>query len=231
MARPDHVTDLASKLEHAILAGELQPGEKLPSERTLSTRWGVSRSVVREALGRLASLGLVQSRHGSGTSVAAPTTKQLEVGLQRLLARPDFHLQHLAEMRLPLETTIASLAAERRNEFHLIRLADTQLVLGDANLTLLEHVQADQAFHAVLADATGNPLFALVLEPLQKLLIESRRRTLDAFGADLAYTHHGRILAAVAARDAAAAHEAMRLHLVTNYQHLQEINAGTQQPD
>src|SRR5262245_57188617 len=106
----DHVTRFAERLEQAILAGRLRPGERLPSERDLSEQWGVSRSVVREAMGRLASLGLVHSRHGSGTRVATPTTKQLEVGLQRLLARPDFGLEHLAEVRLPLESAIAGLA-------------------------------------------------------------------------------------------------------------------------
>jgi len=223
LANVDHVTEVAGSLERAILAGELKAGERLPSERELSQQWGVSRSVVREALGRLASLGLVHSRHGSGTRVAAPTTRQVEVGFQRLLTRPDFRREHLAEVRLPLETTIARLAAQRRSDAHLARLAATQEVLGNARKKLAVHVQADLEFHALLAEATGNPLFALVLEPIQRLLIESRRRTLDAYGSGLAHEHHGKILAAVVARDADGAAQSMRLHLEANYQHLRDM--------
>jgi GntR family transcriptional repressor for pyruvate dehydrogenase complex len=220
LSQPDQVSALAGQLESAILSGELRPGEKLPSERDLSTRWGVSRSVVREALGRLASIGLVRSQHGSGTRVELPSTRQVEVGFQRLLSRPDFRLEHLAEVRLPLETTIAALAATRRTDEHLARLQATQAVLGDARASLEAHVTADLDFHATLADATGNPLFQAVLAPIRRLLVESRRRTLGEFGAAVAHEHHAQVLAAVAARDAAAAAGAMRLHLQTNFEHL-----------
>jgi DNA-binding FadR family transcriptional regulator len=220
----DHVLDLAHELEHAILAGEYQAGDRLPSERDLSERWGVSRSVVREALGRLASLGLVQSKHGSGTRVAAPSARPLELGLQRLLTRPDFRMEHLAQVRLPLETAIADQAARERSDEHLERLRRVQEILGDPRKPLHAHVQADVDFHGLLADATGNPVFAVVLAPVQKLLIESRRHTLGTFGAQLAHEHHAAILDAVARRDPAAAAAAMRRHLEINFHHLHEIN-------
>src|SRR6516165_8494342 len=109
MSRTDHVTQLADWLEQAILSGEFRPGDLLPSERDISTQRGVSRSVVREALGRLASLGLVRSVHGSGTRVEAPSSRPVTVGYRRLLTRPDLRIEHLAAVRLPLETAIASL--------------------------------------------------------------------------------------------------------------------------
>ena len=223
MPEIDQVSQLAAQLEQAILAGELRAGEKLPSERDLSGRWGVSRSVVREALGRLASLGLVRSQHGSGTRVEAPSLRPVEMGYQRLLSRPDFRLEHLAEVRLPLETTIAGLAATRRSDEHLVRLSETQRVLGFPAESLEAHAEADLAFHAVLAEATGNPLFQVVLAPMQRLLIESRRRTLGQYGSDLAHRHHAEILDAVRAGDAAEASRAMRRHLEANFQHLREM--------
>jgi GntR family transcriptional repressor for pyruvate dehydrogenase complex len=218
----DQVTALANQLEQAILAGDFQPGEKLPSERDLSSRWGVSRSVVREALGRLSSLGLVRSQHGSGTRVEAPSLRPVEVGYRHLLSRPDFRLEHLAEVRLPLETAIAGLAAARRTEAQLARLQATQKTLGNPRKSLDAYVAADLAFHAVLAEASGNPLFQAVLAPIQKLLIESRRRTLGQFGADLAHDHHAAVLDAVRAGDAAAASRAMRQHILANFEHLQQ---------
>src|SRR5256885_12746458 len=98
MSRIDHVTRVARQLEEAILSGELAPGDYLPSERDLQTQMNVSRSVVREALGRLASLGLVRSVHGSGTLVEEPSSRQVTVGYQRLLRRSDLRIQDLVEV-------------------------------------------------------------------------------------------------------------------------------------
>lgn len=220
MTRVDRVTQVAQKLEKAILTGKLAPGARLPSERDISTKLGVSRSVVREALGRLASLGLLRIQHGSGTRVVAPDGKQVAVGYERLLRQAELRLDHLAQVRAPLETTIAALAARHRTDEQLARLAETQKVLGNPHRSLSSHVRADLEFHALLAEATGNPLFAIVLTPIQELLIESRRRTLGRYGAALAHDHHARILEAVAARDPAAAFAAMQEHMRRNKQHV-----------
>lgn len=220
MSRTDNVSKVADRLEEAILSGELAPGDYLPSERVISDRMKVSRSCVREALGRLASLGLVRSVHGSGTRVEAPTSRQVTVGYQRLLRRADLRIQDLAAVRLPLETTIAALAASRRTDADLAVLRATQKVLGNPRRTLEAQVKADLEFHAALAQATGNALFHVILAPIQELLIESRRQTLGKFGADLAYRHHDRILEAVAAGEVRAAEQAMREHIEANYEHL-----------
>jgi len=223
MSRTDHVTKVASRLEEAILSGELAPGDYLPSEREISAQMDVSRSVVREALGRLASLGLVRSVHGSGTRVEEPSSRPVTVGYQRLLRRTDLRIQDLAAVRLPLETTIAALAAARRTEADLDALRATQKVLGNPRRSLEAHVRADLDFHAVLARATGNPLFQVVLAPIQELLIESRRQTLGRYGAEIAFRHHARILTAVEAGDAGAAEQAMREHIQANFQHLNDV--------
>ncbi|HEY7157555.1 MAG TPA: FadR/GntR family transcriptional regulator [Gemmataceae bacterium] len=223
MSRTDHVSYVADQLERAILSGEFAAGDLLPSERELSDRLNVSRSVVREALGQLRSLGLIRSVHGSGTRVEAPNDRLVTLGYQRLLHRPDFRLEHLAEVRLPLETTIAALAAVKRTAEQIARLKETQKILGSARRALEAHVKADLDFHATLAEATGNPFFQTVLAPIQQLLIESRRRTLGRYGSEIAYRHHGKILAAVEAGDADAASRAMREHIEANYQHLHQV--------
>jgi GntR family transcriptional repressor for pyruvate dehydrogenase complex len=220
VAGGDRVSELVTHFEQQILSGQLAPGDQLPSERSLSLELGVSRSVVREAINRLASLGLVRSVHGSGTRVEAASGRPITEGYQRLLRQGEVELAHLAQVRLPLETTIARLAAWHRRDEHLDRLARTQDVLAQPSASLEVHVQADLEFHAVLAEASSNPLFGLVLAPIQQLLIESRRRTLGRHGALLAYEHHGLILDAVRRRDEAGAVEAMRRHLELNEQHL-----------
>lgn len=222
MPNADRVTHTAQHLERAILSGELAPGDLLPSEREISAEMGVSRSVVREALGRLASLGLVRSLHGSGTRVEAPSGKLVATGYQILLKRGEARLSDVAAVRLPLETAIAAEAARRRTDDHLARLAETQAALANPRGALEAQVKADLAFHAILAEATGNPLFGMVLAPIQELLIETRRRTLGRHGAAIALDHHALILDAVRAGDPAAAERAMRTHLQANFQHLSE---------
>ena len=218
----DHVGQVAEHFQKAILSGQLAPGERLPSERAISARMKVSRSVVREALGRLASLGLVTIRHGSGTRVQAPSGEPVRVGIQQLLSRPDFTLQYLAEIRLSLETSMAARAARLRTPEQLARIEETQRILGDPRRSLDAHIAADMAFHATLAEASGNPLFALVLEPFHQLLIATRRRTMGRFGTSFAYEHHGRILEAVRKQDPEKAAHWMRVHLEASYQQLQE---------
>lgn len=112
--RPDQVRRVAAAIERRIRDGDLAPGDRLPSERDISTRFDVSRSVVREAIGRLASLGLVRSVHGSGTLVEAPSGRLVTVRYRQLLGRGSICLQDLADVRLPLETAIAAGAAPNR---------------------------------------------------------------------------------------------------------------------
>ena len=84
MAAIDQASRIAERLERDILAGKFAPGDLLPSERDISAQLGVSRNVVREALGRLASLGLVRRAHGSGTRVEPPSGRAVVLGY-----RPD----------------------------------------------------------------------------------------------------------------------------------------------
>src|ERR1700737_3077263 len=116
MPHADRVTQTAQRIEQAILSGQLAAGDQLPSEREISAEMGVSRSVVREALNRLASLGLLRSVHGSGTRVETPGGRQVSVCYERLLRRADVRLDQVAQVRLPLEVAIASLAASNRTD-------------------------------------------------------------------------------------------------------------------
>jgi DNA-binding FadR family transcriptional regulator len=225
MTTVDRVAQVVERLEQMILSEQLGPGDRLPPERELGARLSVSRSVVREALGRLESLGLVESVQGSGTRVATPSGQQITTAYAWMLRHGGCRLEDLSIVRLPLETTIARLAAEHRTAEHLTRLDKTQTVLSNSRRSLKAHIAADLQFHAILAEATGNPMFQLVLAPIQQLLIESRRRTLGSFGVDLAHEHHARILAAVAAQDPDAAASAMADHIQTNTQHLANLGS------
>ncbi len=219
----DRVSEISLQLERAIVSGEISAGELLPAERSLSTRFQVSRSVIREALGRLTSLGLIESRQGSGSRVTPPSGRQVSLGYERLLREIPNRLADLAEVRQVLETSIAANAALNRKAKHLKELAKLQDILRSPRRSLATHVRADGEFHTQLAEATGNPFFPLVLAPIHDLLTESRLQTLRIYGASIAYQHHERILEAVRAGDADEAAQAMREHLTVNSRHLQEL--------
>lgn len=220
----DRVAEITAHLEQLILSGTFKAGDRLPPERELAEQWNVSRSVVREAIGRLAGVGLVHSRQGSGTTIGSPDGSHQLLNYQWLLKQGVLRLDHLSTARLPLETTIAELAAEHRMPVHLERLAAEQRTLANEKATLKAHVEADMRFHAILAEATGNPIFQIILAPIQELLIESRRRTLGKYGAKLAHDHHAKILTALEKRDPAAARKAMQAHITANSQHLADLN-------
>lgn len=223
----DRVAEIVAHLEKLVLSGKLLPNDRLPPERELAAQYEVSRSVVREAIGRLAALGLVHTRQGSGTRIVVPDGSHQLLNYQMMLNQGLVRLEHLSAVRLPLETNIAALAAEHRTDDHLRELHEAQRTFGNRNQGLKAHVDADVHFHAVLCAATKNPLFQIILAPLQELLIESRRRALGRYGSKEAYDQHAKILAAVEARDAEAAREAMREHIVFNSQNIAALTAET----
>src|SRR5436309_12395879 len=114
MPRVAAVRKLVEHFERAILSGEYAPGGLLPPEREISARMDVSRSF-REALGRLASLGLVRSQHGSGTRVAAPSGKEVTAAHQRLLSLTDSRpAHHWRQPRISRLRARAAAAGSRR---------------------------------------------------------------------------------------------------------------------
>jgi len=221
----DRVSEIVAHLEKLILSGKLQPNDRLPPERDLAEQWEVSRSVVREAIGRLAALGLVRSRQGSGTRIALPDGSHQLLNYAWMLKRGLVRIEHLCTVRLPLETTIAALAAEHRTDAHLRALREAQRSFGNPKNTLKVHVEADVRFHAILGEATGNPLFQIILAPVQELLIESRRRALGRYGNKAAHEQHAKILDAVTRRDVEEAGEAMRVHILYNSQNISAITS------
>jgi GntR family transcriptional repressor for pyruvate dehydrogenase complex len=213
MSHIERVVQITSQLERSIRSGELAPGDCLPSEREFSAQLGVSRGVIREALWCLAGQGLVKSRRGSGTRVEPPNSRPVTAGLSRLLGERDQRLEDLCAVRAVLEPAIAALAAIQRNDEHLARMEKTQAIFRNPRRSLKTYVQADMEFHATLANACGNPIFRIILEPIQELLRESRRQTIGHYGLLFISEPHGRIVDAVRARDPDAASVAMRAHI------------------
>lgn len=206
------VDEVVGRLRAHIVGGKLPPNSLLPSEGKLAESFRVSRTVVREAMRILQAQGLVVLSQGRRAAVKRADPEAAIASLDALLSRSDSSLEHLTEARLPIEIEIAGLAAERATPDQLAALEEANHDLEQA-CDLEQAVDADVRFHRLLAEATGNPIFVLILETIAQLLRESRRRTIKSGGKQLALDEHRKILATVSTGDRKAAREAMQFHM------------------
>ncbi len=225
------VEDLGEKIRNQ----SLRPGDKLPTESAIMQAYGVSRTVVREALSKLQAGGLVETLHGVGTFVLQPRPGgvfRLDPG--EIAASVD--VLAVLELRISLETESAGLAASRRT--------DEQLVAMRQALDDFEHnvavagdtVAPDFRFHLQIAQSTGNPYFADIMRHLGTTIIPRTRisaiRTHEGGGAPYlsrVNREHEEIYAAIARRDPESARAAMRIHLTNSRERLRMAQEAAQQ--
>ena len=221
---PEGSTDqVVAFVRDLIVRGRLRPGDRLPGERELATQIGVSRPSVRAGLHALAAMGVVRSRHGSGTYIPDGPPALGSEPLSFLAALHGFTREEMYEARRILEVEAAALAAERATSEHLATLAEEvagMFANRDNHQLFLLH---DINFHRGVADAAKNPIVGTLVGMVSALYYERRRATAArASDSDLrdAAEAHRRIYQAIRARDAAGARRAMSEHLLqaTRYQ-------------
>ncbi|KAJ57022.1 hypothetical protein ACMU_00590 [Actibacterium mucosum KCTC 23349] len=207
---------IASEIMSQILGGELKPGDVLPTEAALAESFGVSRNVVREAIARLRSDGLIETKQGRGATVRPPSEREtFRVDLSAL--EETTSLADLFELRGILEIEAAGLAAQRRTEEDLTRLqAAIDNMAGQQEFDE-KRLEADAEFHRAMGTATKNAFLATIVDYLSSRLKETTRATNRIYrdGDLIAVTigEHEKILAAVKAQDAQAVREAMQGHI------------------
>ncbi|MBB6636812.1 FCD domain-containing protein [Cohnella thailandensis] len=220
LTKRNHYEEITEQLKRQILDGKLKVGDKLPSTKEMSERFGVGRSTTREALSALKAMGLIEIRQGGGCTVIRsepePEIKLPELESLRLNRET---LLELIEVRQSLEVSIASLAAEKRTEEDAATL---QRIVKEMELAVgndLEGERTDIEFHLALVKATHNSMLSKVLDsimtPMELAIREVRRVELysNRTVAERLLEEHSAICEAVAARDAAAAAEGMKRHL------------------
>jgi len=207
---------LYGQILEQIVSGRLREGERLPSEHRISAMFGVSRPVVRAALLRLRADGLLQARQGAGTFVlhrpAGRLTRFTDPGQVAGFLR-------CIEVRLPLEATAARMAAERRTASDLARIVAAQDDCRRESEQGGMSPEADLRFHAAVAAASANEMFADLLQHIHGVLSGFMRLSLhlthtgSAKRARLVLGEHAHILDAIASGDMEAAETAMRFHI------------------
>lgn len=210
-----------------IRSGALSPGARLPTEPEMTAEFGVSRTVVREAISRLQAAGLVETRHGIGTFVLEPP---LRGGFDPGTVLTIRDVIAMLELRISLETEAAALAAQRRDATDL---ASMRRALDDFAREVeagRNGVEADFRFHASIARATRNRWFETVFHDLGTSTLPRTRLDLSNFAADLgpdyllrANREHEAILEAIDRGDGESARAAMRMHLTQSRERLKRI--------
>ena len=208
---------VATHLEHEILTGTLRPGDRLPPERDLQTRFGVGRPAIREALITLQRSGLIEIGNGVPARVAVPTVDRVVAGIvpamRQILAGKEGQRQ-LQGVRLFMEIGLVRHAAAQASEQDLAEFAEAlaanRAAVGDTNA----FIRTDVAFHYCLARMMRNPAFLALHDAMSTWLLEQRRFALKEAGEDQrSYEAHASIFAAVHRHDPDEAENAMRRHL------------------
>jgi GntR family transcriptional regulator, transcriptional repressor for pyruvate dehydrogenase complex len=208
---------VAEALVRLIRGGEYPPESRLPSEKEMAGRFGVSRTVVREAVSRLKSEGLVESYQGKGVFVRR-TSADVPFRIDQGATDSVRSVLHIVELRKGIEAEAAALAASRRSEAELkeiqraLRELERQTHGGEGG------VAADMAFHRAIARATGNPHLLALWDFIGQFLGDAIRltRAYEARHAKLVKQvkrEHATVAEAIARRDPEAARTAARRHL------------------
>jgi GntR family transcriptional repressor for pyruvate dehydrogenase complex len=199
-----------------IVSGRLKEGERLPPEKEISAMFGVSRPVVRDALLRLRADGVLQARQGSGTYVQRRPADRLKSFANS--ADLAVFLRCL-EVRMPLEAAAARLAAERRTARQLARIEAAHDRLRQDVETGHITTAHDLAFHASIAQATGNEFFPALLQHIHDSIAGfmdvslNLTRTGSRSRVRQVLNEHTIIVEAIQSQEGEAAEVAMRFHL------------------
>jgi len=242
-SQPQRIVDSVSD---RIQGGALKPGGRVPSEPELVKEFGVSRTVVREAMSRLQASGLVETRQGVGTFVLAPPIGEplLAIGPRNVKLR---QVLAMLELRISLESEAASLAAVRRSNEHLAKMRAALEGFDAHRRAGGSTIEDDFRFHAQIAAATGNEYFEEVLASLGSATIARRvsgpelpatqstggpeprfGEPLPSLepGKEITQGEHEAIYEAIRRGDPAAARAAMFMHLSNSRERLR-TKAGT----
>ncbi|MEM5346029.1 FadR/GntR family transcriptional regulator [Paraburkholderia azotifigens] len=217
---------VAQQLLAQIDKGTFQRGGKLPTEAVLSQEFGVSRTVIREAISRLKNEGVVEPRQGSGVYVAAHgAIRPLRIDYAEAMEGGSV-LQILA-VRRAIEAEVAAEAAMRRTDTDMMSIDAALNKIDEAVAEGRDGVAEDVAFHRAIASVTGNPYFLKTLTFLNQYLeagtvVTRRNEALREDFSRQVRDEHAAIAAAIRAGDPMAARNAAQTHMYNAARRLAE---------
>lgn len=218
--------DIIGKIRDFINFKNLEPGDKLPSERMLSERFGVSRNNLREAIQTLEFYGLLKSIPQSGTFVANIGVVALNGMIADILSLDDPDFKSLVETRILLELKTVRLAARRRTKAQLKHMKEALEAYTEKTLNGEDAVQEDLLFHLAIAKASGNSTmntFMLIITP-GIITNFAKYHVCDEDQAYLAIGEHKAIYEAIEKGDPGAAKDEMKKHFRSLYKYCYNVD-------
>ncbi len=210
-----HLTmQVVNHVRSLIEDGTLHPGDKIPPEREFAKELKISRASLRAGIGHLAAMGVLNVRHGVGTFVADGPPALGTASLELLGVLHGFKPWQMFEARLILESHLAAMAAERGKEEHFTALAEEVTEMYATFHEPQEYLIHDMRFHRTIAEASGNPILAVLMETITAALYDERRKTVERSQTlKQSAEMHREIYRAIRSRKANEARAVMEKHL------------------
>ena len=204
---------IADTLEQDIIRNRLV-GDRLPSEQQLSDSYGVSRTVIREALKLLRERGLIDSKTGSGAYITKPEEQNLSEVIARIIRTSEISYEDVYDVRCVLEKAAARRAAVKATNEELAQMAEYLEKLNDENLPLEERTEYDYQFHYIVAQASRNDLLLMLVGALGIVFKEVIEQSSYPEGSiEDGIKRHGQIMNALLAKDPELAEHMMYDHI------------------
>lgn len=221
------------QLVTAIREAGLTPGSKIPTERELCDQFGVSRTVIREAIRHLVAKRVLDASIGGAPRVASPSHEGISESLETYISlHGDIEPHKISEVRETLELSTARLAAERATPEQIRQIRSACDSLAKYRQAPEDASRADVAFHRAIAGATNNELYLVLVDSLGDVLLHIRRATLgDPDRVDATVAEHRRIIDAIEDGDPESAVAAMHDHLIdSSIAYRSTVDASATQP-
>lgn len=210
----DRTMRVVNHIRALIEDGSLRPGNQIPPEREFARTLGVSRASLRTGIGYLAAMGVMKVRHGVGTFVADGPPEFGKASVSMMGALHGFQPWQMFEARLILEGHLAALAAERGTEEHHSALAEEVVEIFASMSSPAEFLIHDVLFHRIVAQASGNPILAALMETITSAFYDNRRKTVErAIDLRESAEMHRELYKAIRGRNSAEARRLMEEHL------------------
>ena len=210
---------VVDQIREYFLDGELQPGEKLPTERELAARFNVSRTSVREALRKLEIKGIIEIKQGSGSFIKTPECHTLGDDLSSTIIKTEKKLIYeMLELRQALEVECAFLASQRATSEDIERIGKALEMMVQVKNDVELGIQADLSFHINIVLASHNSIFLQLFQTLSEHMQDTiratrRQRLKDPERTQETIDEHKEIYLAIAAGDANQAKQLMEKHI------------------
>ncbi len=204
---------ICEQIKEKIIGGELKSGDKLPSENRFCKIYGVSRVAVRQALAKLQSIGLIETRFGEGSFVRTPENGSVMNGLIPHTFLNEKSMTEIVEFRRIMEANVACLACHKATEEDVAALKSIygEMIKNKDDLSVFSKLDYD--FHIAIAKISGNSYVIRVYEIISEVLLNAFSDIVSKRGNTAGLKYHGEILRAFENSDADEAKRAMQEHM------------------